>query len=100
MAEREIRTGPKHARQTGDDEDAFVVTEPNCKDDGCRVKKDERNLVTGCQIQPTNGEEQSQGFDESKRRWLSNKKTKHMDSVGWFPWEQISRQAESSHPFP
>ena len=64
MSEREISPGPEHARQTCNDEDAFVVTEPDGKNDRGRVEKDEGNLVPCCQVEPTDGEEQSQSLDK------------------------------------
>src|SRR2546430_10342182 len=66
MAQDKISPGPEHACQTCDDENAFVVAEPNRKNDRCRVEKDEGNLVARRQVQPTDCEEQRQRLDEGK----------------------------------
>ena len=68
MPECKIGPRPEHAGQTGNDENAFVVTEPDGKNDRRRVEKDQGNLMTGCQVEPTDCEKQCQCLDEGKRR--------------------------------
>ena len=72
MTKDKICPGPEDAGQTGDNEDALVVTKPNRKNDRCGVEKSEGDLVPGREIEPGDGEEQRQRFNKSKRRGRSN----------------------------
>src|SRR2546423_13728852 len=65
---RKIGPGPEHPCQTCDHENAFVVAEPNRKNDRRRVEKDERNLMAGCQVEPTYCEKQCQRLSEGNGR--------------------------------
>src|SRR6266513_6178862 len=53
---RKIGPGPEHAGQTRDNENAFVVAEPDGKNDRRGIEKDQGNLMAGCQVEPTDCE--------------------------------------------
>src|SRR6266581_3520788 len=94
MAEHKIGPGPKYTCQASDDENAFIVAEPNGKNDRRGIEQNQGDLMACSQIEPTNCEEQHQRLDKGERWRLTNEKAKHTHSIRSSTlWEQISRQS-------
>ena len=73
----QIHPRPQHTSQSSDNKGAETVGDPTHEEDRHGVKEQQRYLVTGSEIEPSNGEKQRQRLGEGKYRWLARQETEH-----------------------